>query len=295
MTLFLDTDIGTDVDDALALALIAGSPELELAGISTVYGDTALRARLARRYLRIAGRNAEIPIAAGTEVPLSGREVWWPGHEGALFEDLADERVDPDGVRLLAETVARHRGEIDVLAIGPLTNIAAALESDPSFESNVRRLVIMGADFRPHRRIPEHNIKSDVDSARRVFASGLDIHVGGLELTTRFWLDSRDVDVIEGAGALGAVLAREMTSWWNFTEADGNTPHDPLLALYLARPDLFTATRATVEVDDDGMTSETVDPAGNVLILDAERIDVVKDELMRRVCAGAESITGLRV
>ena len=78
----LDTDIGTDVDDALALAVLLGSPEVELVGVTCVYGDVGLRVRMVRKLLRLAGR-AEVPVYAGLEPPLLGvLPVFWPGHEG---------------------------------------------------------------------------------------------------------------------------------------------------------------------------------------------------------------------
>lgn len=282
MNLLLDTDIGSDVDDALALALIVGSPELTLEGVTTVYGDTTLRARLARRYLRLAGANTEITIAAGAAHARSGREVWWTGHEGALFNDLDTEATDTDAVSYLVNAAAAAPGEIDVLAIGPLTNIAAALDADPAFKSNVRRLVIMGADFRANR-VAEHNIKCDVDSARRVFSSGMDIYVGGLDLTMKILLDSADVAQISKAGPLGEVLAQEISVWWKFNDEEGNNPHDPILALFLAKPELFTTTRATVDFEDDGTALETISLDGNVAIIDALAPSAVKDELVQRI------------
>ena len=287
MNLILDTDIGSDVDDALALALIVGSPELKLDGITTVYGDTGLRARLARRYLRLAGGDAELTIAAGLQTPRSGREIWWTGHEGALFTDLDSERVDSDAVSYLVQAAAAAPGTVDVLAIGPLTNIAAALDADPAFATNISRLVIMGADFRSVDRIPEHNIKCDVDAARRVFDSGIDIYVGGLDLTTKIRIDAEDVSQIAQAGPLGDALAQEIDVWWKFNNEDGNTPHDPILALFIARPDLFTTTRASVAIGDDGTTEATVDPGGNVVILDTAVPDEVKRQLVQRIVDGS--------
>ncbi|WP_449407142.1 nucleoside hydrolase [Microbacterium maritypicum] len=282
MNLLLDTDIGSDVDDALALALIVGSPELTLDGVTTVYGDTALRARLVRRYLRLAGADSDITIAAGAVEARSGRKVWWTGHEGALFDDLESERVDTDAVSFLVNAVAAAPGEIDVLAIGPLTNIADALDADPSFAKNVRRLVIMGADFRTDR-VAEHNIKCDVDAARRVFSSGIDIYVGGLDLTLKILIDAADVAQIADAGPFGDVLAREIDVWWKFNNEDGNNPHDPILALYIAKPELFTTTRTTVEFDDEGTATETDDPDGNVYIIDTLSPAAVKAELVKRI------------
>ncbi|MEV5962175.1 nucleoside hydrolase [Kribbella sp. NPDC051952] len=78
--IILDTDIGSDVDDAMALAQLMGTPGFDLVEVHTVYGDTRLRAQIARRYAALAG--LEVDVVAGTAKPLSGREVWWAGHEG---------------------------------------------------------------------------------------------------------------------------------------------------------------------------------------------------------------------
>lgn len=90
----LDTDIGSDVDDALALGVLLGSPEVSLRGATTVYGDTLLRARLARRLASLAGH--DLTVVPGAAETLSGREVWWAGHEGDAFDDLSGERVRDD-------------------------------------------------------------------------------------------------------------------------------------------------------------------------------------------------------
>ena len=89
----LDTDIGSDVDDLMALAMVLGSAEMNLRAVTTVYGDTLLRARIVRRAYAVAGRPVP-PVAAGARETRSGRPVWWAGHEGALMPDLASEPVD---------------------------------------------------------------------------------------------------------------------------------------------------------------------------------------------------------
>jgi len=292
MNLFLDTDIGSDVDDALALALIEGSPELDLRGISTVYGNTRLRGQLARRYLRLANGDTSLPIAAGAEATRSGLEVWWAGHEGSLFHDLDAEPVDENGIELLRQTVANNPGLVDVLAIGPLTNIAAALDADPDFEKNVRRLVIMGGDFRGDR-IAEHNFKSDVAAAQRVFSSAIPIIVGGLDLTLQVKIGPAEVDQIAQSGPLGEILAEEIRIWWKFNDQRGahqwNSPHDPILALWLAKPELFIATRAHVGINDAGETREQLDAHGTIQILDTPNPDAVAAEIVRRIVAASRS------
>ncbi len=290
--LYLDTDIGTDVDDALALALILGSPELDLVGISTVYGDTALRARLASRLVGLSavgpsGSDASIPIAPGERETRSGRPVWWPGHEGARQPDLENEAVDTgaDGVQQLVDAAAREPGALTVLAIGPLTNIAAALDRSPGFERDVRRLVIMGGDFTEGDRRAGHNILCDVTAAQRVFGSALDIVVGGLDLTTTIRLDGGDVERIACSGSLGRALEAEIAGWWEFHGTMWNNPHDPILALWLTAPQLFASRTASVRVDDDGRTLDEPSDRGSVTVLTGMDHDAVRGHQVDRIAA----------
>ncbi|WP_248761333.1 nucleoside hydrolase [Pseudarthrobacter sp. SSS035] len=163
--IILDTDIGSDVDDALALALILGSPEARLLGITTVYGDTAPSGYAwPGRFGKLAGQ--EIPVHHGLEQPMSGREVWWPGHEGSLHDGLENEPVEEeDAIRYLTSGRSQKRpGEIDVIAIGPLTNIAAALESDPALRAQrAAPLDHGGGGFGMDEA--EHNFRSDDQAA----------------------------------------------------------------------------------------------------------------------------------
>lgn len=284
MHVFLDTDIGTDVDDALALGLLLGSPEVSLDGVSTVYGDTVLRARLASRLAVLSARGRAFPIAAGEQETRSGREVWWAGHEGSQFDDLDAEPVDDaGGVDLLIRTVDRHPGDIDILAIGPLTNIAAALDRDPGFARKARRLVVMGGDFRIHDRVNEHNFKSDVAAAQRVFTSELNIIVGGLDLTQQARLQSAELERIGAAGLLGAALAQETKGWWTYiNEGRWNNPHDPILALWLLQPELFETTQQAVTIDDEGYT-DIVDGGKKVTIVRELDQPLVTEAIVSRV------------
>ena len=110
-TIILDTDIGSDVDDALALATVLGSESVNLLGITTVYGDTKLRARIAHHLCHIA--NKSIPVFAGVETPLSGRKVWSTGSEGTSFSNLNQSvLVDKTAVEFLVEAVNQNPGKI---------------------------------------------------------------------------------------------------------------------------------------------------------------------------------------
>lgn len=294
ITLALDTDLGSDVDDALALALLLGSPEIDLRLATTVYGDTMLRARLLSRLARLAGRDG-LAIVPGRSTPLSGAEVWWGGHEGSTQSRLEDEPVaDGDGVTALVEAVMAAPGTWDVAAIGPLTDIAAALDADPRVESAIRRLIVMGGDFSAEGRVAEHNLKSDIAAAQRVFQSGLEIVVGGLDLTRTVSLHRADVERIRAAGPLGSALGAELDTWRSFDPDDagtdvGTTPHDPTVLLWLVEPELFTTEHCAVRIDADGRSWETADPQGRVTLLRSADTEGVRESLLRRIVSAGLS------
>ena len=259
----LDTDIGSDVDDVLALVTILGSPELELAGVTTVYGDTLLRARMVARVVATSGRDVG-PIVPGRAETRSGREVWWAGHEGALLPDLDRESVNTaaDPIDLLATSPT-------VVAIGPLTNVAEAVERPGRA---IEQLCIMGGDFSLDKA--EHNITCDIDAAAAVFASEVPATVIGLDQTTRVRLGGAVVAEIEAAGPLGQLLAAEMRQFWKFSAQESNVPHDPAAVVTLTDPDLFTFGSGRIEVDSAGFTRFTRGdgPHRIVVDLDSERV-----------------------
>lgn len=276
----LDTDIGTDVDDLLALSMIFGSPELHISGVTTVYGDVALRARIVAAAYNAAGLTPP-PIAAGHAHTQSGRPVWWAGHEGSTIADLDAHAFDSgvSAIDLLASNST-------IAAIGPLTNAAAAIRLPGHV---VDRVVIMGGDFR--RDVVEHNIQCDIDAARSLFASGIPVLAAGLEQTERVRLGAGELTRISAAGPLGAMVAAEMTRFWAFAEQDYNVPHDPIAVLTLARPDLFEITSGTVTVTREGRTTFDPDPAGVHAIVSDMDVDAVGAEITDRILAAADAST----
>ena len=277
----LDTDIGSDVDDLLALAVVLGSPELALAGVTTVYGDVLLRARIVRRALAMTA-GPDVPVAAGRSATRSGRDVWWAGHEGRLMPDLDEEQVDPslDAVGLLAASPL-------VVAIGPLTNLAAAVEAP---EARIERAVIMGGDFGSAGT--EHNIRCDVDAAVAVVGSGIGLTMIGLDQTERVRLERAAAEAFDRAGGLGRILVAEMRQFQEYLGRDHTVPHDPLAILSLARPDLFRIETGTIRIEPDGPDAgRTVfDPAPDGPHAVVTDVDVEESaaEIVRRVLVALE-------
>jgi purine nucleosidase len=244
----LDTDIGSDVDDLLALVMLALAPEVRLLGVTTVYGDTVLRARIVRDVCAALGR-PEIAIAPGAQATLAGRPVWWAGHEGQgipRLEEIALGSAEEAGGYL--RRVARaHAGDLELFAIGPLTNIAAVIETDAGFARAVRHLFIMGGLF--WREATEHNIRCDPEAADIVFRSGIPITACGLDVTTRFTVGEREARAIGRAhGALGPVLEDQIRRCWAVQGRAQNTPHDPVAILMALEPEHFTFASCHVRV-----------------------------------------------
>ncbi|MCP4167729.1 MAG: hypothetical protein GY759_17815 [Chloroflexi bacterium] len=178
-SIILDTDVGTDVDDAFAIAMAARTPALKLEAVTTVYGDVALRARMARKLLDLLDRPA-IPVAMGTANPItSGKEVYWGGWEGDGFLSAEDESLalDPrNGVDLICDLLETASEPITLVAIGPLTNIATVLLQRPDLKPAIDEIICMAGAIVPGEE--EWNVQCDPEAARIVFQSGLTIKLG---------------------------------------------------------------------------------------------------------------------
>jgi purine nucleosidase len=283
----LDTDIGTDVDDILALVLLARAPELDLIGVTTVYGDTLLRARMVRHVLNQLGRS-DVPIGIGASETLTRRPVWWAGHEGQGIPDLDRVQVDEStsATSLLREAATEHRGNLDLFAIGPLTNVAEAISADDAFAASLHHLYIMGGAFWTEE--PEHNIKCDPEAADIVFSSGIPMTACGLDVTHRVWLREADMPRIRGAGdGIGSLLEDQVRRWWSFRGATENNPHDPLAILSAIRPEVFRFEQcdARVELDGAAVGRTRVDRWGEGTVRIAADVDVeaTMEEIVRRL------------
>jgi purine nucleosidase len=183
---------------------------------------------------------------------------------------------------------------VSVLAVGPLTNIAAAIEADPDFAHNVASLALMGSSFaEPGAETPpaEHNIGCDPEAAAVVFSSGAPITVVGLDVTTTTWLSAEQVSSFGGIGALGPELRAHLETWWAYTGKRGNVPHDPLAGLATLLPDLFTFADWQVKVDLSGdrpgstVTAEPAGPGPATRVARTVSREEAVDDLVARISA----------
>ncbi|MHA3722731.1 nucleoside hydrolase [Leucobacter sp. HY1910] len=289
--IILDTDLGSDVDDAMALSVILGSDDIDLVAATTVYGDALLRARMVKRYAALAG--VSVPTYVGESTPLSGRDVWWAGVEGTLHTGLETETPDQgSAVQKMVEAVNGRPGEIDIVAIGPLTNIASAIAASPQFAGNVRHLWIMGGSFDGGPGVDgtgiEHNLRSDDVAAARVFAAEIPTTVTGLEVTEQIEIAADQLDRIRQAGPVGAALGADIAQWWEYWNRDKNVPHDPITVLTMTRPELFTFSasgRVEIQVGGagGGRSDFHADQAGTVRLVTGVNIPAVTEAIVSHI------------
>ena len=184
----IDTDIGDDIDDAFAIALALKSPELEILGISTTFGDTEARAEIVDRLLGEAGRT-DIPVLAGAPTHATNVMNQKRYGEGGHFGKASH----PSAGDFILGQIRRYPGQITLIAIGPLMNVGALIDKDPETFLKLKRVVIMGGSiecgygelwFCPeHGPDAEWNIINDIPSAKKLFLSGVPLYVMPLDST----------------------------------------------------------------------------------------------------------------
>ena len=248
----LDTDIGSDIDDALALAYLLKQPRCELLGITTVSGQPGRRASLADAVCRAAGR-PDIPIHVGAAAPLLARQLQPSAPQASALADgewpYREFSNKNTAIEFLRETIRARPGEITLLAIGPLTNLALLFALDPSLPTLLKQIVLMGGWYfdRPQ---PEWNIRCDPHAAAMVFAAPAPRLVAvGIDVTTRCRLPADDCRrrFAEAGGPLAPVAA--FAEVW-FRDVSEITFHDPLAAALIFEPSLCSLEprRVTVEI-----------------------------------------------
>jgi len=260
--ILIDTDIGSDVDDALALALSVASPEVELVGVTTVGTAPDDRAWLVCRFLtQITGKKKpeELPpVAIGGEPPTKAEIDWqiqYRRHPAAIFNRTLKPAKEP-AHELMAKLARKHDGKLVVVAIGPLTNVAKFIKEHPKEAEKVQRFVIMGGsvavgyDGKPKPE-PEWNIKCDIPAAKAVFASGLPLTVIPLDATATVKLEKAAREKLFSAHTMLTWQVQNLYELW-----DKETPilFDPVAVAAVFGGGRLTFKDMRLEVDDKGMT-----------------------------------------
>ena len=282
--LILDTDIGDDIDDALALGLVLSAPELELVGLTTVFKNTHARSRQARTVLLSAGHD-DIPVAQGCGAVMSVRRSYGFDPRQALLEGelpnqdasaLSDAELPPQDKRhaadFIIDTLMQGSGDITVATIGAMTNLAMAMTLEPRILAKIPEVVIMAGCFNAH--VSEWNIMCDPIAAAIVCESGVPLRIIPLDVTMQVKFRQSDMDALRvskrplAQRLLSAIEAWRQHSGWA-DRVDGlPVMHDPLAIATMIDDSLVTwrTGKVSIELNGEhsyGYTLFQEDPAGH--------------------------------
>lgn len=299
--IILDTDIGSDVDDAMALLFALHSPELDIKGVTTVYGDVHLRAQIALKLIDLDGKKG-IPVAVGLECPLlRERDIWRDGIEGKGIITGKETDLVPiheSAVDFIIRMVHENPEEIILVAIGPLTNLAVAIIKDPTIIPKIKEIIFIGGMARVSDNsldvpVIEYNVHCDPEAARLIFRSGIPIVMLGMDVTRRnaTYIDSKDLRKIKEAGAPVHLMAATLLEiYWDYLQRDGSWMHDALALAFAIDRSLVKTKNLFVEIETKGVCT-----TGLTLVTDQKErnnaeVGVSLDEerflpfFMERVC-----------
>ncbi|KAJ1263899.1 hypothetical protein BS78_09G221500 [Paspalum vaginatum] len=265
--LIIDTDPG--IDDSMAILMAFRAPTVEIIGLTTIFGNVSTEGAT-RNALLLCERagHPEVPVAEGSPEPLKGGKphVADFGHGsdgiGNLFLPAPTARkVDESAAELLVNKASEFPGEVSVLALGPLTNVALAIKRDSSFVSKVKKIVVLGGAFFAAGNInpaAEANILGDPEAADIVFTSGADIVVVGINITTQVCFKDEDLLELRNSKGKHAHFLSEMCKFYRdwHVESDGFHGiflHDPVSFTALVHPEYFTFKKGVVRVETQGI------------------------------------------
>lgn len=267
--IIIDTDPG--VDDAMAILLALRSPEVEVIGLTTIYGNvyTTLATRNALHLLEIAGRT-DVPVAEGSHVTITqGTKLriadFVHGADGLGNQNFHPPKGKPikqSAADFIVEQANLYPGKITVVALGPLTNIALAIQQDPAFVKNIGQIVILGGAFAVNGNVnpaAEANIFGDPDAADIVFTCGADVVAVGINVTHQVVMTDADRDkLVCSNGKHAQYLCKILEVYFSYHHDAYNTKgvylHDPTALLVAVNPSLFTYMEGVVRVQTSGIT-----------------------------------------
>jgi inosine-uridine nucleoside N-ribohydrolase len=260
----IDTDPG--IDDTMAIMLALASPELRVEGLTIVRGNVGVEqcARNALTILEIAG-HADIPVAVGADKPLvrpyHGHGSTVHGQDGLGETGLSGTRPVPDrrAVDFLISRISASPGELTIIALGPLTNLALAVSIEPHLPRRVREVIVMGGAVATRGNatpVAEANINNDPEAARIVFHAGWPVTLVGLDVTHKVTMTPADLQHLAAAHTPVTDLITRITPFYlgaykRMVGIDGFYVHDPTAVAVAIRPALFETREVYVDVVTD--------------------------------------------
>ena len=255
--IILDTDIGTDIDDAWALAYTISHEGFETLGVTITDADTPARAKVACKMLHVTG-HGNIPVLVGRKTPTPDDRV---DYQFSWAEDFTAKRpAEQSAADFIVETVKRFPGEVTLVAVGPLQNVADALRKEPDLGKYVKRVVLMsgciyGSAWGPDP-IAEWNVVASIPDAQLVYAAGLPLTIVPLDSTTLVQLRDEERDQLRKHRSPLTLSLEALYRLWLEDPRARMTLHDQLAVVETGAPGAFFGKKQTlsIKVDDKGFT-----------------------------------------
>jgi inosine-uridine nucleoside N-ribohydrolase len=254
----LDTDIGTDIDDAWALGYALNSPAFQLLGVTVTDGDTPRRAKLACKLLQRAKRT-DVPVAVGRQTPsVPPNRI---DYQFTWAEDFdAYKPIATPAVEFLADTIRRNPGQLTLVAVGPLQNIGDLVRRYPDAVRLVKRVVLMSGSIGPNAwsagPVAEWNVKLAIPEAQAVYAAAWPLTIVPLDSTTYVQLRDREREALQHAPTPLTVSLEALLRLWADGPGSRMTLHDQLAIAEAQEPGRFfgRCDRMPLRVDAQGYT-----------------------------------------
>ena len=272
--IYIDTDLslgtpGAEIDDGAALLMLLRNPAVQIAGIGSVFGNVPVKdaTRNLARMLEITG-HTDIPLAQGAAGPLEGDMGWFAEWQAGYSATLPFEFNEPreSSADMLVRLANAYPDQLSVIAIGPSTNLALALEKDPEIAYKVKQVVAMGGSFGSQPQAPEFNVHCDPSATRKICAADWPLTLLGLDITRQAAFSRAKFAALPDSDPILSMLKKQADSWITRVESmgwekDGCSLHDAVAAAYLLQTDLFNSVPVEVEISDGSRL-----PIGTTLI-----------------------------
>ncbi|KAF2835981.1 Inosine/uridine-preferring nucleoside hydrolase [Patellaria atrata CBS 101060] len=260
ISILIDTDIGSDIDDAVALAYLARQPQCDLLGVTVVSGDVQQRAALAEIVLRAAGRE-DVPIHCGRRAPLLNGpgQPKVPQYDRVKHLKHSLNRPENTAIDFLRKTIRNRCHEVTLVTIGQFSNIALLFAMDPEIPFLLKNTISMGGRYFSDGY--EWNMRSDSTASAMLYHEHRRNHTTlGLDITVQCQMDSKQVKSKFVGEPLETVFI--MAEAW-FEERDVLTFHDPLVAALVFKPELCKTLRGKVSVDETNGRTRFIEGVGH--------------------------------
>jgi inosine-uridine nucleoside N-ribohydrolase len=259
---YVDTDVGlgtpgAEIDDGAALIFLMRNQSIDIVGAGSVFGNVPLHdaaLNLDRLLTWLGGHH--IPLGLGAEKPLIADTTWFESWQSAYGKTLPWNLRPATylAANLIIHAIRTNPGQVSILSLGPMTNLALAVRIDPAIVPLTREVIVMGGSFNIQNLTPEFNVRCDPEAAQIVFSSGWNVHILGLDITRRVHFSRRDFASLPDGNPALELLRAQAPGWIDRVEEmgweqDGCALHDAVAVAYLVDDTIFQTEETNVEIE----------------------------------------------